>query len=1088
MQRISRHAERLFTSGLHLAAEAARNHDTLCYAPARRTIKGTASAILSPIPMLRLSRHGLLLLLSITGASLLPAQTTPVDARLLGGYQWRNLGPFRAGRVGAVTGVIGEPGTFYAGFPGGGLWKTTSAGQTWYPVFDGVREVSSVGAVEVAPSNPRIVYVGTGDMITGGTLDQGNGVYKSTDAGSTWQHLGLAGTRHIQTMLVDPTNPDVVLVGALGDHIERSAERGVYRSTDGGRTWSKTLFVDNEVGVTKLARAFDVPNVIFAATAKHYGGPTYPTCCRSWQFSTNARLTNDSTRSGSALYKSADGGVTWSEVKGTGLPKLDGRMSVAVAMGTQAQRVYLITNAALFRSDDGGTSWTRMAADDERIHNGQGGYSAGVYVDPRNPDVVITLNTASYISRDGGKTFTGLKGAPGGDDPQQWWIDPTNGDRMLAGYDQGAIVTLDGGRTWSSWYNQSTEQLYHLATDNSFPYFVYGSQQDAGAIRTRVRGNLGAITMFDWNPVNGWEWGSVLPDPLDPNTVYASGSGLVKITYPSEQWINVSPAIDPATMARTTNSQPLLFLPWNQRQLLLGLHYVASSIDGGVHWTPLSPELGVASGMDSAAAANTPGGRGAIESLVASRVGRGVIWVGTNNGLVHVTRDAGVTWRDVSIPDLPTPRRANVTAISTSPTAAGTAYVAIEFLRVGDHRPYVYRTRDYGAHWTRITTGLPTDEPSGSFARVVRADPQRAGLLYLGTESGMHVSFDDGDHWQSLQAGLPNTPVRDLEVKGNDLVIATHGRGFWVLDDVSRLRQVAAADVASAARLYAPGSAVRMRRNVGANTPLPPEIPHAENALEGALVDYWLVRDASTVVIDVLDAAGRTVRKLTSAPVVPVSEAARPPHPNFWIATPQPLPTNAGAHRVVWDLRRDAPRALSHSFEINANPGRTPVSPEGAMVPPGRYTLRLTANGVTITQALVVAADPRVRINAAGLRAQDSLLFAISREIDASFADYQAAVAARGAAGRDSVTLALLDTLIGTRRGRGAGGGAPRLGSFRAVHEALIGQLNAQDNADFAPTPAMWAAYRSVSADYRVLQTRLKGVGGAGAGGAQRER
>ena len=1017
--------------------------------------------------MIRLRTFSACLFAAHVTASIAAAQ---IDSRLLGGYQWRNIGPFRSGRVGAVSGSMSEPGTFYAGFPGGGLWKTTSAGQVWYPVFDSVKEVSSVGAVEVAPSNSRIVYVGTGDMITGGTFDGGNGVYKSTDAGATWQHLGLAGTKHIQTMLVDKTNPDIVLVGALGDHMERSAERGVFRTTDGGRTWTKVLFVDNEVGVTKLARAWDVPNVIFAATAKHYAGPGFNNCCRTWQFSANAKLTSDSSKSGSALYRSLDGGITWSEVKGAGMPKLDGRLSVAVAMNTNAQRVYLITNGAFYRSDDQGATWTRTAADDERIHNGQGGYSAGVYVDPRNPDVLITLNTAAYISRDGGKTFTGFKGAPGGDDPQQWWIDPTNGDRMLAGYDQGAIVTLDGGTTWSSWYNQSVEQIYHLATDNSFPYFVYGSQQDAGAIRTRVRGNLGAITMFDWNPVNGWEWGTVQPDPLDPNTVYASGSGLVKITYPSEQWINVSPALDPATLARTTNSQPLLFLPWNQHQLLLGLHYVASTTDGGAHWTKLSPDLGIPRGMDSAAAFNTPGGRGAIESLAASRVGRGTIWAGTNNGLIHVTRNGGLAWSDVSIADLPNPRRANVGAIATSPTQAGTAYAVVDYLRAGDHAPYVYRTRDFGAHWTKIVSGLPTNEPSGSFARVVRADPKRAGLLYLGTESGVYVSFDDGDHWQSLQAGLPNTPVRDLEVKDQDLVIATHGRGFWVLDDVSRLRQLANADAGKSAHLYASGTAVRMRRNVGANTPLPPEIPHADNAPDGALIDYWLSANAANVAIEVVDAAGQVVRHLSSAPIAPVAEAARPPHPNFWVAVPQPLPTSAGVHRVSWDLRRDAPNALSHSFEINANPGRTPASPEGAVVPPGRYSIRLIANGATVTQPITVVNDPRVKATVADVRTQDSLLVSLTRGINDSYADHRAAEAARKSA--TGAKAAVLDTLLGNARPRPVPGAVPHSTNFKTVHEALIGQLNAQDNADMAPTPSMWAALRAVCADYKVLQAK----------------
>ena len=527
---------------------------------------------------------------SLLAASLPARAQTPssVDPRLLSGLTWRNVGPFRGGRVSAVTGVIGSPGTFYAGFPGGGVWKTTSAGQTWYPIFDDVKEVSSVGAVEVAPSDPNVLYVGTGDMISGGTIDRGNGVYKSTDAGKTWQHLGLETTRHIQTIVVDPHDPAIVLVGALGDALHKSEARGIYRSTDGGRNWTKTLYVDDETGIAKIARAFDVPAVLFATTMRHYAPPDYPQDrLRSWQFSIPSRA--DSSHTVAALYKSTDGGITWNPVHGGGLPRLTGRMSISVAIGTGAQRVYLITNSALWRSDDGGTNWRQMSPDDSRIHNGQGGYSCGVYTDPRNPDVVYTLNTVAYRSTDGGQTFTGLKGAPGGDDPQQAWIDPTNGDRILLGYDQGLTVSLDGGTTFSPWYNQSTEQIYHVAADNSYPYWLYGTQQDAGAIRTRSRGNYGAITIFDWNSVNGWEWGTLAPDPRDPNTVYASGSGLLKITYPSEQWIDVSPAVDPASGARTTSSQPVLFAPWNPAKLFVGLNFVAASSDGGVHWTRLSP-------------------------------------------------------------------------------------------------------------------------------------------------------------------------------------------------------------------------------------------------------------------------------------------------------------------------------------------------------------------------------------------------------------------------------------------------------------------------------------------------------------------
>ena len=1020
--------------------------------------------------------------LGVILAPLAHAQSTAtIDPTLFAGLSWRNLGPFRAGRVGAVSGAIGQPGVFYAGYPGGGLWKTTSAGATWFPVFDAIKNVSSVGAVEVAPSNPAVIYVGTGDMITGGTLDQGNGAYKSTDAGATWQSIGLEGSRHIQTILVDPRSAETVLVGALGDHVTLSDMRGVYRSTNGGRTWTKTLYIDNQTGVAKLARAFDVPDVIFATTTRHFAPPGYATgSYRSWQFSVGPRPLPDTGRAYGAVYKSLDGGVTWKEISGGGLPRLDGRMSVAVAMGTNAQRVYLITNSALYRSDDGGASWRRMAADDERIRNGQGGYSCGVYVDPKNPDVVYTLNTAAYKSIDGAKTFTGMKGAPGGDDPQQMWIDPTDGQRLFMGLDQGATVSLDGGATWSSWYNQSTEQLYHLSADNSFPYWVYATQQDAGAIRTRSRGNYGAITMFDWNSVNGWEWGTIIADPLNPNTVFASGSGLVRISYPNETWINVSPAVDPATKARATSSQPLLWTPWNQRQLLVGLNYVASTRDGGAHWARISPELGIATGMDSATAANTLGGRGAIESLSASPVAPGVIWAGTNNGLIHVTRNGGTTWADVSIASLNAPRRANISAIDASHHAAGTAYVAVEYLRIGDHAPYLFRTRDFGKTWTPIVTGLPTDEASGSFARVVREDTKRAGLLFAGTESSVHVSFDDGEHWLSLAMNLPNSPVRDILIKDNDLLVATHGRGAWVIDDISRLRQLTPAVASKAVYLFASGMATRVRRNVNADTPLPPEMPHALNPLDGAIIDYWLGAAASApITLDVLDAAGAIVRHYTSVAAAPVPEAAKPPHPNFWVAPPFVLQTSAGMHRTNWDLRYDAPRAFSHSFEISANPGLTPPSPEGPLALPGTYTVRLTANGVSVSQRVTVRDDPRSTTTAAALAAQHTLQMRMVEAMHAAWDGQQHVTLIRDAVVRASAAnptaaqalslaglRAAMDSAVGPADGRARGGNA----TFQSVNGTLVNQVNALDNGDMAPTPAMRAAFASTCRDLAAVQ------------------
>lgn len=1012
------------------------------------------------------------------------ASRAAIDPRLYAGLTWRNVGPFRGGRVGAVTGAIGAPGIFYVGYPNGGVWKTTSAGQTWYPVFDGVKSVSSVGAVEVAPSDPNVVYVGTGDMLTGGTLDQGNGVYRSTDAGKTWQHLGLDASKHIQTMMVDTKDPNIVLVGALGDPQKKSDVRGVFRSADGGQSWTRTLSAGDEIGIAKLARAYDVPNVIYATTMRHYTPPVYSQDrLRSFQF--GLAQTPDTGRSGTVLYRSMDAGITWKEVVSSGLPRLEGRTSVAVAIGTNAQRLYLVSNTALYRSDDGGASWKRMAADDDRIRNGQGGYSCGVYIDSNNPDIVYTLNTAIYRSLDGGRTFTGLKGAPGGDDPQQVWIDPTNGSRMLAGYDQGAIVSLDAGTTWSSWYNQSTEQIYHISADNSFPYWIYGTQQDAGAIRTRGRGNNGAVTMFDWNSVNGWEWGTVLPDPRNPLNVYASGSGLVKISYPTEQWINVSPAIDPAAKARTVSSQPLLWAPWNSRQLLAGLNYVTSTIDGGATWTKISPELAIPKDLDSTAAANVTGGRSAIESMAASSVARGVIWVGTGNGLIHVTRDEGKTWSDVSIPNLPTPRRANVSAIDASHFDAGTAYVAIEYLRMGDHTPYLFRTRDFGKTWSKIVGGLPTNDAGGSLTRVIREDTKKKGLLFAGSESGLYVSFDDGEQWQSLMQNLPNSSYRDILIKGNDLIVATHGRGIWILDDISMLRQIGGDIAAKPMHLFAPGASVRMRRNVSWNTPLPPEMPHGVNPADGVIVDYWLAaKPAGELTLDVRDAAGTLVRHMSSTARAPVAEAARPPHPNFWLAAPQALTTNVGTNRVNWDVRHDAPSSFNHSFEINANPGLTPTSPEGALALPGVYTLTLTVDGKSMSQSVTVNNDTRSTATLIALRAQHTLMMKLTEALTASFAADGHARAlkiaitkAAGASPASDVEArvksmsAAIDSITGSEGGRGFGRGAASP-TFRGLNGAFSGQLNAQDNADLAPTPSMLAALAASCKDLKTVQTR----------------
>lgn len=1020
------------------------------------------------------------------------AAARPIEPDLLSGLVWRNIGPFRGGRVSAVSGVVGQPGTFYIGLPLGGVWKTTSAGTTWFPIFDSIKEVSSVGAIEVAPSDPNIIYVGTGDLITGGGINEGNGMYKSMDAGKTWHHLGLDQTRQIPSILVDPHDPNLVLIAAQGNVHTKSDVRGVFRSTDGGNTWTKTLYVNDSTGLQKIAWAADHPSVVLATTVRHYVLPV-PVPSRG--------PPPPNAPTNTALYKSTDEGVTWKEITGGGLPPLNGRTSVAIAMNTNAQRMFLIGNFGLYRSDDGGSTWRQMDAADRRVANGQGGYNCGVYVDPKNPDIVYTINTSSYKSTDGGNTFTGFKGAPGGDDPQQLWIDPTDGQRMLLGLDQGATISLDGGQTWSSWYNQSTDQVYHISTDNSFPYWVYATQQDAGAIATLSRGNLGEITPLDWKPVPGWEWGTIVPDPLDPKIVYASGNGISRIVYPSEQWINVSPDMDPGAKLRTGFAQPLVWAPWNPHELLAGFQYLMATTDGGAHWTKLGRDLTVPKNPPPAAVPTAPGQpapppRDAIEAISASSVASGTIWVGTSNGLVQVTTDNGKTWNEVSIPGVSNLPRTNISAIDASHQDAATAYVAVDRHTYGDYTPYLYRTHDYGKTWTPIVNGLATNEPSGSFARVIRSDPKKAGLVFAGTESAIYVSFDDGDHWQSLMLNLPNTSYRDITMHGSDLVVGTYGRGIWILDNYSVLQQLTPAVASEPAHLFEPADAVRVRRNVNYDTPFPPEVPYALNPPDGAIVYYSLAsRPSSPISLDVIDASGTVVRHLSSTPGVPVAEAAQPPEPNFWIAPVVSMPTNVGTNRVNWDLRYDPPPAFTHSFEINANPGLTPSSPEGPLVAPGIYTLKLNVDGKSYTQRVTVKNDPRSSAKTSDVRAQSGLLMKYYQGSKESWDAYNQISAMRsslasythGSGPAEIATAATaLDAKLAalggsTDRGRGGfggggGGGATPPPNFVAINGTMSQALTAFDNGDMAPSESMRSGYIAKCADLKTAITSWKTI------------
>ena len=1008
------------------------------------------------------------------GAQSAAVRSGPVDSRLLSALSWRNIGPFRGGRISAVSGVIGQPGVFYAGTPQGGVWKTTSAGETWYPIFDSIKTTSSIGAVEVAPSDPNVIYVGTGDPKS--FFDGvGDGMYKSADAGRTWRHIGLEATRQIPSILVNPRDPNVVLVAALGNPQAKSEARGVFRSTDGGATWTKTLYVDDETGIAKLARAEDTPDVVFAATMFQYLPPGI-----------SKPPDPDTARTRTRLYKSTDGGLTWRELSGGGLPPLAGRTSLAVAIGTNAQRVYLIGDFGLYRSDDGGTAWRHMAADDKRITNGQGGYNCGVYVDSKNPDIVYTVNVTAYKSADGGNTFTGFKGGPpGGDDPQVMWIDPTDGKRMLMGYDQGAIVSFDGGDTWSSWYNQSTEQIYHIAADNSFPYWIYATQQDAGAIATRNRGDLGAVTPMDWRPVPGWEWGTILPDPRDPNVIYSSGIGISKITYPAEEWIKVGPDQDPSLKLRGVFNPPIAFAIWNRRsELLAGYQYLMATSEGGATWTKLSPDLTAA----GAAARDTMLSRRAvIWSIAPSMVTPGVIWIGTTNGAVQVSRNQGKTWKDVTIPGTEIGWRRIAARLEASPFDPGTAYATLDGHYRGDFAPYIYRTRDYGKTWTRIVAGLPATQSPAAAVNVLRADPKQRGLLFAGTGNALYLSFDDGDHWQSLMRNLPTTVFTDIAIHDNDLIVSTYGRGIWVLDDFSVLRQLSTA-ATEPVYLFQPSDAMRVRRNVMYNTPFPREVPQAPNPPDGAILYYSLAtKPAADIAIEVLDANGNAIRHISSVTPTPVRELARPPMESFWLASPRGLTTNVGLNRATWDLRYDPPPTFAHGFEFNGNPGTTPMAPEGPLTLPGVYTVRLTVDGKHYTQTMTLRADPRSHVPAAALAAQHGLLMRLYSGIEATWADFRPVAELRDAVAKlaagdtaselgkaTQMLRAKLDSIAGdsSAEAREVWQPQPTAWSLTDLNGEFALDLNLQDNADYAPTQPTLALVRSNCDELRKLVDR----------------
>ena len=1063
---------------------------------------------------------------SLTGATTPNLKSSkvygPISSNLYSGLVWRNIGPFRGGRVSAVSGAIGQPGVYYAGTPNGGLFKSTNAGTSWEQIFDDIKDASSIGAVQVAPSDPNIVYVGLGDGTTG--RNEGNGMYRSSDGGKTWTHIGLDFAMQIPSIAVDPKDPNTLIAGVLGNFKKASSERGGYRSTDGGKSWTKTLVTNNITGVQNIAYAYDTPNVMLATTARH---------CSVGLGDKDTSAPNSF--NGTKIVKSEDGGKTWKQVKGEGLPdSLGGRTCVAVAMNTQGKRMFYVSNSGLWRSDDGGDSWKQMAKDDNRIRNGQGGYNCGVSVNTKDPDTVYVLNTCSYISHDGGKTFTGFKGAPGGDDPQQIWMDPTDSNRIFFGVDQGPAITLDGGRTWSTWYNIANGQFYHIAVSNSWPYWCYATMQDSGCIGISSRGIYGEITPLDWSPNPGWEWGSITVDPLNPNILYSTGqtNDVIRQSFPTGQWISVSPDNDPKLKLRHDFNQPIMFSPVNPHELFLGYQFLMSSIDGGKTWHKLGPDLSYPANYvppkpevekketkkpakkAASAKKDTPpkkanerepdhdrfeadsdndgdqnisrkdamermqemsdeemqrgGGGGAIASLSPSSIDGGIIWAGMSNGTIKLTKDHGKTWSDMNVPG----NKKSIVCIDASHTDPASAYVVIS----NDPEPAVYRTTNFGQSWSKIVHGLPTDEVTGSKANVVRADTKKDGLLFLGTDSSMYVSFDDGDHWQSLRLNAPNTSYRDIVVKDNDLVVGTYGRSFWILDDISPLRQVSS-DLGSTF-LFAPGDAVRARRNVNQDTPMPPEVPHALNAPPGALVYYYLgSKPNSDITLDVTDSAGKLIRHYTSAPFPEVKEPLQP-IPDFWKEVPKPMPTEIGTNRINWDLRYENPPANSRGYDISATPYLTPLSPQGPLVLPGVYNLTLTVDGKKSVQKVTVKNDPRSPASSRDLQIQHAAQMDLMSTDTTAMAGSKALAALKAKVTEiengkiPSDISKALDDLVDKLDNLGG----PNSPSFSRIQNQSLGAFAKMEFGDLAPSQPVQTTINSMVQDLKKLVTAWKKI------------
>ena len=1110
------------------------------------------------------------MLVAVSLVALAPAQS--LDTRLYTEMRWRSIGPTRAGRARALAGVPSQPNVFYIGFDNGGVWRSTDYGSTWAPLFDS-QPTGSIGAIAVAPPDPNIIYIGTGAGIIRPDLAVGDGMYKSTDAGRTWTHLGLGDSQMIAMIDVDPHNPNRLFVAALGHPYGPNSERGIFRSTDGGVTFDKVLYKDEYTSGDDVRIDPGDPNTVYACL---------------WQQQEGFRENLAFGGAGGGIFKSTDGGSHWRQLS-TGLPPIV-QANLAIA-ASNPRTIYAMVAAGgsgagggagaaangtpapaeggrggrggrgagsgsgvgFYKTIDGGENWF-LATDDPRIvetgsqrHEPDpralvrigGGDLPTITVDPRNENVVYSCSTVFWRTEDGGLTWSAVRGAPGGDDYQKAWINPNNPNIILVVSDQGGVVSANRGESWSNWYNQPTAAMYHVTADNAFPYRLCGGQQDSGSACVDSRGMDGEITFHDWHPVDIEEYGEAAPDPKNPDLVYGGRVSVYNRATGQKASVGPvvaatgAPALEPPT--RTVRTQPLIWSPKDPTVLFYATAGVWKTTNGAHSWTAISGDLtrqtwDVPANAGKYASTVTPAALGSVTALAPSPLDVNVLWAGTGDGLIQVTTDGGAKWTNVTPSQIkPWTRIFNMEAGHFD---TRTAYAAANTLRLDDRNAHFWRTHDGGRTWTEISRGIGAGTPSGP-ANSIREDPRKKGLLYAATDTQVWVSFDDGDNWQSLRLNMPAISVRDIEVKDDasclcsDLVAGTHGRGFWILDDVTPLRQAAAAAAASNAYLFKPATGIRIRFATNDPTPWPPELPAGENPPAGAIIDYYLPADATgEVKLELLNAQGQAIRTYSSSDPVRSPDPATDPAaynklcqqtptapdcslPLYWPAPPQVLETSAGMHRFTWDMHYDPlPGAAGGrgGGVVGAVPHRTYSSPGAPWVVPGAYTVRLTVKGQSQTQPIAIKMDPRVKITP-----EVQQIFTLTTRMEdraraaaAAYKEARALVdklkARKQSAANDALILQVDAMAPAAAPGAGGGGGRgrdaaeppapPNLANIGAQMVAAVMPLQ---SSEMPPTAAQLvacaqqeAAYTALMAKWTALKAKVSGPAGpAGRGGAK---